>query len=221
MDRPTLSLLDALPISALPAEAGPTWILTLGRSKVGYEERVASVQGEARMADARPKKLDRPVDVRRDHVLGNPRAAMTLVEYGSYACPYCHAAHEVIADLRHRFGDRMRYVFRHRPITDSEDAERAAALAEYAFGTTGKFWPIHDALMKRGPVFGPDEFVQVAAEFDLPPREEGDASAYRTAERGVQEDARSARRSGAMGTPPFFINNRSEEHTPALQPLQS
>src|SRR3546814_5873637 len=83
MDRPTLSLLDALPISALPAEAGPTWILTLGRSKVGSEERVDSVQGEARMADARPKKLDRPVDVRRDHVLGNPSAAMTLVEYGS------------------------------------------------------------------------------------------------------------------------------------------
>lgn len=136
---------------------------------------------------------------------------MTLVEYGSYACPYCHAAHEVIADLRHRFGDRMRYVFRHRPITDSEDAERAAALAEYAFETTGKFWPIHDVLMKRGPVFGPDEFAQVAAEFDLPPREEADAPACRTAERRVQEDARSARRSGALVTPTFFINGRRYE----------
>ena len=68
------------------------------------------------MTHARPINLDRPVDIRRDHVLGGSDAELTLVEYGSYSCPYCHAAHEVIADLRDRFGDRLRYVFRHRPL---------------------------------------------------------------------------------------------------------
>ena len=62
-------------------------------------------------------KLDRVVNNGRDHVLGNADAPITLVEYGSYACRHCYAMHEVIADLRDRLGDRMRYVFRHRPIS--------------------------------------------------------------------------------------------------------
>ena len=52
-------------------------------------------------------RLDRPVNDRDDHVLGDPGAPMTLVEYGSYACPTCRAANEVVADLRDRFGGRM------------------------------------------------------------------------------------------------------------------
>ena len=70
----------------------------------------------------RPTRLDRPVDPLRDHILGNATADMTLLEFGSYDCPYCHAAHEVIGELRDKFGDRMRYVFRHRPITNSATA---------------------------------------------------------------------------------------------------
>src|SRR3712207_8663049 len=54
---------------------------------------------------------------------------MTLVEYGSYACRNCHAVHEVIEGLRSRFGERMRYVFRHLPVVGNEDALRAAELA--------------------------------------------------------------------------------------------
>ena len=163
------------------------------------------------MAHARPSRLDRPVDLGRDHVLGNPGAEMTLVEYGSYGCPFCHAAHEIIADLRDHFGDGMRHVFRHRPIAGSEDAERAAELAEYASETTGQFWAVHDALMQRGPTFSPNDFEQIAAEFNLPPRDDASAPAYRTAQRRLREDSESARRSGALVTPTFFINNRRYE----------
>jgi hypothetical protein len=55
--------------------------------------------------------LDRPVDDKFDHVLGPADAPITLVEYGSYACPYCRAANERIAEVRDQFGDRTRYVF--------------------------------------------------------------------------------------------------------------
>jgi NhaA family Na+:H+ antiporter len=82
------------------------------------------------------EKLDPPIDLDHDHILGPLDAELTLVEYGSYTCAYCHAVHEVIAGLRSRFGERMRYVFRHFPVADSEDALRASALAEYAAETT-------------------------------------------------------------------------------------
>lgn len=59
------------------------------------------------MAHVRPTKLDPLLDVRRDHILGNLEAELTLVEYGNYARHSCHAADEVIADLRDRFGVRL------------------------------------------------------------------------------------------------------------------
>ena len=76
------------------------------------------------MDHARATKLDRPVDSHRDHILGNSDAGVTLVEYGSYACRYCQAAHDIVDALRGRFGPRMRYVFRHRPIIGSEEANK-------------------------------------------------------------------------------------------------
>ncbi len=136
---------------------------------------------------------------------------MTLVEYGSYACPQCHAVHEVVAGLRSRFGDRMRYVFRHRPIAGSDDARRAAKLAEYASETAGPFWKVHDALMRRGPTLTPDDFEEIARKLNLPPSDDPHAPTCRAAELRVREDVESAWRSGARVTPTFFINGRRYE----------
>jgi len=152
-------------------------------------------------------RLDPPADSRPEHALGEVGAAITLVEYGSFNCPSCRAAHEVIARLRERFGERLRYVFRHRPLTGSEEARRAAELAEYAAETTGEYWRAHDALMRRGPRLRPEDFSAVAAELGLPPRE-AQAEAWRSAQATVAQDLESARASGARVSPTFFINNR-------------
>ena len=74
-------------------------------------------------------RLNDLVDDRRDHILGPNEAPITLVEYGSYDCPHCRAANERIVQVRGEFGDRLRYVFRHRPISGSDIARRAAELA--------------------------------------------------------------------------------------------
>jgi len=87
-------------------------------------------------------RLDRPVDQQRDHVLGSAGAPITLVEYGSYACPHCRAANARITEVRNQLGDRLRYVFRHRPLTGSEIARRAGALVELA-RTPEQFWKAH------------------------------------------------------------------------------
>lgn len=159
------------------------------------------------MVDMRPEKLDPSVDLERDHVLGPADAEITLVEYGSYACPRCHAVHPVIKGLRSRFGERMRYVYRHLPVAESEDAVRASELAEYAAATTGRFWAAHEALMERGPEFSAGDFARIAHELDLPGGET-DRAALTAARARVREDVESARQSGVRVTPTFFINGR-------------
>ena len=78
-------------------------------------------------AESSNNRLDPPVNGRSDHTLGDANAPITLVEYGSYSCPFCRGADEIIAGLRDRFGDRLRYVFRHRPISGDAVARRGRA----------------------------------------------------------------------------------------------
>ena len=110
-------------------------------------------------------RLDRPVDDASDHVLGPPNAEITLVEYGSYACPYCRAANDRIAEIRDQFGDRLRYVFRHRPLTDSDIALRAAELVERV--DSDRFWDAHIELMTRSHELTEDDLRAVAVHFGV------------------------------------------------------
>jgi NhaA family Na+:H+ antiporter len=148
-------------------------------------------------------RLDRPVDTRHDHVLGPPGAEITLVEYGSYACPHCRAANERIAAVRDRFGDRLRYVFRQRPLTGSDIARRAADLVECARNDE-EFWTAHVALMSRSAQLTEADLEFVAQELGVTP---ADGRPARAAAR-VEADIASARASGVAFTPTFFVNGR-------------
>ncbi len=154
------------------------------------------------------QKLDRPVDESTDHTLGPADAEITLVEYGSYDCPHCRAANDRIAEVRAEFGDRVRYAFRHRPVTGSELARRAAELVERA-ETPERFWNAHVALMNRSPQLSEDDLAAVAAELgiDTQDAETARESAQRAKAR-VEADMQSARASGVAFTPTFFINGR-------------
>jgi Na+:H+ antiporter, NhaA family len=159
----------------------------------------------------RPEKLLEPVDPSRDHTLGPPDAPIVLVEYGSYICSYCHAAHQVVRSLLDRFGDRLRYVYRHLPLTDRAEATRAAEVAEYAAASGQNFWDIHDALMRRSPVMAEGEIEEVAAQYGVPGRDQWDPAIARDVATRVRAGARGGIESGARVTPTFFINGRRYE----------
>jgi len=144
----------------------------------------------------------------REHALGANDAEITLVEYGSYHCPYCKGAHDVVSNLRDRFGERLRYVFRHRPITGDERALRAAELAEYAHESAGRFWDAHDALMQRGAALAERDLEEVAEQLGLG---RGDEQAWSRARQRVRDDRESATRHGARSSPTFLINGRRYE----------
>lgn len=151
-------------------------------------------------------RLDRPV-APTDHALGSETAPITLVEYGSYACPYCRAANARITEVRNELGDRLRYVFRHRPLTGNTLARRAAELVERA-PNADSFWDAHVKLMTRSEILTEDDLRAVAEDLgvELPPEEATEA--WQQAIAHVEADERSARASGVMMTPTFFMNGR-------------
>jgi NhaA family Na+:H+ antiporter len=151
-------------------------------------------------------RLDRPVDPARDHVVGVARAEITLVEYGSYDCPHCRAANARISEVRSQLGERVRYVFRHRPLSGSERARRAADLVEQA-GTADEFWSAHVTLMTRSRTLTDDDLRSVAEDLALAQRSETEAGIVeREARDRVDADIASSHASGVRYTPTFFIN---------------
>ncbi len=155
----------------------------------------------------RSRRLNRPINDANDHILGRMDAPITLVEYGSYACPHCRAANDHIAALRDQFGDRMRYVFRHRPLTNNDLSRRAAELAERA--SPEEYWRVHMALMARSEQLTEDDLAAIAQDMNLAEQDPNDAEqATALAKARVETDEASARSSGVLFTPTFFINGR-------------
>jgi NhaA family Na+:H+ antiporter len=148
------------------------------------------------------------VDDTRDHILGPNNAPVTLVEYGSYDCPHCRAANERITEVRGQLGDRLRYVFRHRPVTGSELARRAAELVETT-DDAERFWDAHVALMTRSETLTENDLGAVADQLGSSLKDEAEREArLQQAKARVDLDIESARASGVQFTPTFFINGR-------------
>ena len=151
----------------------------------------------------------------RDHQLGPADAPVTLIEYGDLQCPHCRRAHGVLPRVMRRMGDKMRFVFRHFPITESHpNALHAAEAAESVAAQVGEkgFWKMHDLLYEHQPEWEDAQddarILELAREAGADPdvvAADLDSDKY---EEKVKADFMSGVRSGVNGTPTFFINGR-------------
>jgi Na+/H+ antiporter NhaA len=173
----------------------------LGWAMFAFAARVLG-EGDA----ALPRTLSLPVDPAEDHVLGDVDAPLTLVEYLDYECPFCARVSGVGDELRAHFGDRLRYVVRHFPLTVHPHAELAAYAAEAA-GRQGRFWDMHMVLFDHQDELELEDLAGYAGVLGLDVeqflRDLDDEDLQHRVERHVA----SAEASGVRGTPTFFIGD--------------
>jgi len=121
---------------------------------------------------------------------------------------FCGQATGVVEELRERFGDRLRYVFRHVPLTDVHPAAELAAQAAEAAAAQGRFWEMHDRLFAHQDALEPDDLLAHAGALGLDvERFEGDLRDGLHVVR-VRDDTLGAEASGVRGTPTFFVGGR-------------
>ena len=159
----------------------------------------------------RPKYLTAEIDPKYDHIIGPADAKITMVEYGSYASSASAAANEVVANIHTRFGDQMRYVFRHLPVTENKIAREAALLSEYLFLKSVDFWDVHNELMTHGKDLDDVSLERVAKDFGFDAPRRGVDRAVDEAETKIDKDIETGHGSGAFIAPTFFINGRRYE----------
>ena len=150
--------------------------------------------------------LTMPVTEDRDHFQGPADAAVTLVEYGDYECPFCGAAYPIIKEVQARTGEVLRFVFRNFPITTSHPHAEQAAEAAEAAAAQDNFWEMHDALYENQKRLRDEDLRAYAEELGLDVERFAGELGEHVHEERVHEDFLSGVRSGVNGTPTFYVN---------------
>jgi len=82
----------------------------------------------------------------RDIFVGDIKAPVTLTEYGDYESEACAKVNEVVDKLLKVYDGRVRFNFRHFPLTKIHQHAMKAAEASLGAAQEGKFWEMHNAL---------------------------------------------------------------------------
>lgn len=150
-----------------------------------------------------------------DAVLGPDDAKVIIIEFGCYMCPYTKKAEPTVKEILKRYENRVKYVFRDFPIHRHAEAELHSIAANCA-KEQGKFWEYHDKLFEKQDLcknMTHEEmlmmFTDIANELGLDKDVFDSCLLSEKYKNEVEKDFQDGVKAGVMGTPTFFINNRT------------
>jgi Na+/H+ antiporter NhaA len=190
-------------LAAAVAASVLTWLLFQATRLLPRSLRMRALVG----SDDPITDLYIEVDPERDHIRGSLDAAVTVVEYGDFECPFCGRAEPGVRELLSDFAD-VRYVWRHLPLTDVHVHAQLAAEAAEAAADQGAFWEMHDLLLENQNALTVEDLIAYAERLGLDVERFTNELTGHVAASRVAEDVDSADLSFVSGTPTFFVNGR-------------
>ncbi len=136
---------------------------------------------------------------------GSDNAAVTIVEFGDFQCPYCRRAEGTLREVRGHYGNKVRLVYMDFPLSFHPNAMDAAMAARCA-GEQGKFWQYHDALFANQTALSAADLKAEAERLRLNSEKFDACFDQRKYESDILADKAEGKRAGADGTPYFLIN---------------
>jgi len=147
----------------------------------------------------------------KDHIRGNKNAKLSLVEYSDLECPFCKRFHPTMQDLMKTYGDKIRWVYRHFPLSFHANAQKEAEATECVAELGGNyvFWNYVDKMFEKttsnGTGFALDQLGPLAAEVGV------NQSAFQSCldsdkyAKLVKEQIADGTTGGVSGTPSTFL----------------
>ena len=146
-------------------------------------------------------------------VRGNPKAAVTVVEYTDFQCPYCQVGFQVMRDrVMKEYPNQVKWIYKSLPLKQIHPwADPAAVAAACAFKQSSeKFWSMHDNFFEKQRDISFRNIDDKVAEFA---KAAGvDQNAFNACYKGretegmIERDMAEAEGFGVNGTPAFFVN---------------
>ncbi|MBE0625762.1 MAG: thioredoxin domain-containing protein [Burkholderiales bacterium] len=192
-----------------------------GIARYVERQRAEAAQNERREADKRVAAL-RQVSKGRDHIRGDTTAAVTLVEYSDFECPFCKRFHATAKRLVDESKGQVNWVYRHFPLDELHPgkARKEAVASECAaeIGGNVAFWKFADRFFELTPSNNRTDIdtvlPQIAGEIGLDKARFASCLSSGRHDRRIEEDVKDAVASGGQGTPWSFIVSKSGKAFP-------
>jgi protein-disulfide isomerase len=136
---------------------------------------------------------------------GPADAAVTIIEYTDFECPYCAKGAETMKQLTELYPDKIRVVFKNLPLKMHNQA-LPAAKAALAAQNQGKFWEYHDLLFQNSDELQEETLVKLAKDLQLDMAKFNADRQSETIAQFVAKDMEQAEQHKLTGTPAFIAN---------------
>ena len=148
--------------------------------------------------------------VRADEAIRGPKdAPLTLVEYSDFECPFCKRGFDTVQALRAKYGDKIRFIYKHLPLSFHKQARISAQYFEaIRLQSAEKAFEFHDAIfddqksLRNGEPYLKAKAKKVGANMKKLAK---DLNSKVVNDR-IDEDLKEAAGFGMQGTPGFLIN---------------
>lgn len=142
----------------------------------------------------------------KDVFVGDPKAPVTLMEYGDYESEACAKVNEVVDRLLKELPGKVRFNFRHFPLTKIHQHAMKAAEASLGAAQEGKFWEMHSMLFEHRRRLGAISLREYARDVGVVNKKFLDHLVNSTYGWQVRSDLLEGLNKGVRDVPAFFIN---------------
>lgn len=139
-----------------------------------------------------------------DWVRGSKDADITIVEYSDFDCPFCQRHHDTMNQIMDEYAGKVKWVYRHFPLTSLHpDAEAKANAAECAgdIGGNDTFWTFADQIFEQSEGGTVAELAGIAADVGVNKSKFEKCLNDKKFADEVTADAQDAIKNGGTGTP--------------------
>lgn len=170
------------------------------------QEKAAAAQAEAAQAQQQEvRRYDVPID--DDPIRGSQDAAITIIEFSDYECPFCRRWHqEVLPQIQAKYGDQVRHVFRDFPLYSIHANAGPAAEAANCAGDQDRYWEFSDRLFSGELALERATYEAYADDLNLDLETFTQCLDDQRHKDEVDADFAYASELGVRSTPTFFIN---------------
>jgi len=136
---------------------------------------------------------------------------LEVVEFSDFQCPACGAAYPEIKKILTQYGDKVKFIYKHFPITNAHPLAFKAAEASECAGDQEKFWEYHDKLFENQKKLELRDLRSYAAELGLDTQKFNACIDSGVMGSRVSKDQSEGKSKTVGATPTFFINGQKNE----------